>query len=231
MPAHISPTPAHSILTRSQPRTFHSPFSHRIRPTPSRHTAGHTIPSHLTTAPVRIAPHRIASHHIASHRMPTLFYRISPDLPKRRHVLVWCACASARCMRLPCACTCPHACICHVHASTTCMHMLQVLSGLFTYMCSIALPWRVANACHLYVTRKSEPREGIDFYGDPSKNVRSPMWIPMSLAWILKPSTPTPSLQPWSHPHRPAPHPHPAVQRALPNPHRRSGFAYRGVDV
>ena len=46
-----------------------------------------------------------------------------------------------------------------------------MLSGLFTYVATISLPWRLANACHLYSTRDAEPSAGFDFYGRQTDNI------------------------------------------------------------
>jgi hypothetical protein len=47
----------------------------------------------------------------------------------------------------------------------------QVLSGLFTYICSVPLPWRLANVAHLCAARSSRGAAGLDFYGRPTAAV------------------------------------------------------------
>lgn len=45
---------------------------------------------------------------------------------------------------------------------------VKLLSALFTYVCVIALPWRLANALHLCDRRFAE---GVDFYGRPTEDI------------------------------------------------------------
>ena len=58
-----------------------------------------------------------------------------------------------------------------MHVRPALWQCTQVLSGLFTYVCTIALPWRLANLFHLLATRDIEPRDGIDFYCEKSEDI------------------------------------------------------------
>lgn len=48
---------------------------------------------------------------------------------------------------------------------------VKLLSALFTYVCMIALPWRVANAAHLFSARSERGKPGVDFYGRPTEDI------------------------------------------------------------
>ena len=48
---------------------------------------------------------------------------------------------------------------------------VKLLSALFTYVCVIALPWRVANLVHLFSARSERGKPGVDFYGRETEDI------------------------------------------------------------
>jgi hypothetical protein len=47
---------------------------------------------------------------------------------------------------------------------------IQILTALFSYITLFTLPWRIANAAHLWCSRRS-CEAGLDFYGRPAKGI------------------------------------------------------------
>lgn len=47
---------------------------------------------------------------------------------------------------------------------------IQILTALFSYITLLTLPWRVANAAHLWCSHRSS-EAGLDFYGRPTKSI------------------------------------------------------------
>ena len=94
----------------------------------------------------------------------------------------------------------------------------QMLSGLFTYVATISLPWRLANAVHLYSSRSAEPSAGFDFYGRKTDNI----WF--NVPWGKRAA---PKLTTHAHTHAHArtctrTHTHTRMHRCMQRPRRQN---------